>query len=73
MADFTPLLDIARHMHRLHVLNTPDAAILAPAQEGTSGLRVGRAGVLVANVDGEELRNRQEARSPALLTSVGRP
>jgi hypothetical protein len=48
------LLDIARHMHGPHVFDAHDAPALAPAQEGDGRLAVGRAGVLVADIDGEE-------------------
>ena len=49
-------LDIARHMRRLHVLNARDVSAFAPAQKRPRRLPIGRAGVFVADVDGEELR-----------------
>jgi hypothetical protein len=41
-------------MDRLHILETENAAILAPLHEGPHGAAVGGAGVGVADVHGEE-------------------
>jgi hypothetical protein len=41
-------------MDRLHILETENAAILAPLHEGPHGAAVGGAGVGVADIDGEE-------------------
>jgi hypothetical protein len=46
-------------VHRLYRRDRRHAAILAPGQEFAHGLRVGAAGVAVANVGGEEFQKAQ--------------
>ena len=48
------LLDVAGDVHRLHGRDRRHAVILAPGQKFAHRLRVGAAGVAVANVGGEE-------------------
>ena len=55
-------------MYWLYVLDAVEAFLLAPPQERARRLPVGRLGVPVVNVDGEEF---QEAHSPALTTIAG--
>ena len=61
------LLDIACHMHRPHVLDAHDAPALAPAQERAGRLPVGRAGVLVADIDREEFNEAPRGPFPCPL------
>ena len=61
------LLDIARHMHGPHVLDAHEAPGLAPAQEGGGRLPVGRAGVLVADIDREEFNEAPRGPLPCPL------
>jgi len=65
------LFDIACHMHRPHVLDAHDAPALAPAQERAGRLPVGRTGVLIADVDGEEFEEAPGGPSPARSISAG--
>jgi hypothetical protein len=53
-------------MHRLHVLDACDAPALALAQERTRRLPVGRAGVFVAHIDGEEFEEAQRGFFPGV-------
>ncbi len=49
------LLDIASHMHRLHILQPVNALRFAPLQERSGSAGVGLARVLVADVDGKKI------------------
>ena len=48
-------LDVGGDMHRLHILQPAKTALLAPDEEGARRPGVGRPGVAVADIDGEEL------------------
>ncbi len=54
LAHLAQLLDIARHVHRPHVLDAPDAFVLALAQERTGSHAVCPPSVSVTNIDREE-------------------
>ncbi len=79
-AHLAQLLDIGRHMHRLHVLDARDASALGPAQERAGRLPIRRPSVSVADLDGEEFQKapsgiftglRDERRKPWPGGSIG--
>jgi len=54
--DRAQLLDVTRHMHRVHVLNPGNAPVFAPAEERARSLSISGAGIFVADVDRKEFQ-----------------
>ena len=71
---FVALLDVPGDVHQLHGRDRGHAMILAPGQEFTHRLRVGAAGVAVADVGGEKLqKTNPRASAPAMRAGQGTP
>jgi hypothetical protein len=58
------VFDVSGHMDRLRLMQPGNPLPFAPAQEQSGSASVGRAGVAVADVDGEELEEAQRGPRP---------